>query len=70
MKFQFLIKTKMLKIKTFLVFKLSDAVSTMLINIKMPTIVGISTLMSMLNFLLNRVEHEIRFIISSPNPLL
>ena len=37
-------KNKMLKNKTFLAFKF-----IMLINVKMPTIVGISTFMSMIN---------------------
>ena len=58
MNFQLLIKTKMLKIKAFLVFKLSDGVFIMLINVKMPTIVGILTFMSMLNFVLSWDEHE------------
>ena len=57
MKFQLLIKTKML-IKIFLAFKLSDGVFILLINVKMPTIVGILTFMSRINFMLNRVEHE------------
>ena len=47
MKFQLLIKTNMLKIKTVYAFKLSDVVFIMLIHVKMPTIVGILTLMSM-----------------------
>ena len=34
-------KIKMLKKKTFLPFKLSDVVFIILINVKMPTIVGI-----------------------------
>ena len=34
------------KVKTFLAFKLSDVVFIMLINVKMPTIVGILTFMS------------------------
>ena len=38
MEFQLLIKSKMLK-KKILAFKLSDVVCTMLINVKMPTIV-------------------------------
>ena len=38
----------------------------MLINVKMPTIVGILTLMSMINFVLSRVEHEKSFITSGP----
>ena len=41
MKFQLLIKTKMLKTYDFLAFKLSYAVFIMLINAKMPTIVDI-----------------------------
>ena len=52
-KFQLLIKTKMLKIKTFLAFKLSDVLFIMLINVKMSTIVGILTFMSMINFMLS-----------------
>ena len=46
-------KTKLLKIKNFLAFKLSDAVFIMLINVKMPTIVGILTFISMINFMLS-----------------
>ena len=53
MKFQMLIKTNMLKNKYFLAFKLSDVVFIMLINVKMPTIVGILTFMSMINFMLS-----------------
>ena len=41
MKFQLLIKPKMLKINTVFDFKRSDVVFIMLINVKMPTIVGI-----------------------------
>ena len=37
MKFQLLMKSKMLKTKTFLAFKLPDFVFIMLINVKMPT---------------------------------
>ena len=33
----------------------------MLINIKMPTIVGILTFMSMINFVLSRVGHDKKF---------
>ena len=51
MKFQLLIKTEMLKIKECLAVKLSGVVFIMLINVKMPTIVGILTLMSMLNLI-------------------
>ena len=53
MKFQLLIKTKMLKNKNVTAFKLSKVVSIMLIKIKMSTIVGILTYM-----MLSRVEHE------------
>ena len=48
-----LIKSKMLKINTFLAFRRSDVVFIMLIFIKMPTIVGILTFMSMINFMLS-----------------
>ena len=50
--FLLLFKTEMLKNKTFLAFKLSAAVFSMLINVKMPTIVGILTFMSMIDFIL------------------
>ena len=39
-----------------------------LINVKMPTIVGIITLMSRKNFMLSCVEHEKSFITSGPGP--
>ena len=59
MKFQRLIKTKMLKnIKLFLALKLSDVVVILKINVKMPTIVGILTFMSRIKFMLSWVEHE------------
>ena len=38
----------------------------MVINVKMPTIVGILTLMSMINGVLSCVEHEFFFITSEP----
>ena len=38
----------------------------LLINVKMPTIVGILTFMSKKNFMLNSVEHEKSFITSGP----
>ena len=38
----------------------------MLINVKMPTIVGILTFMSRINFMLSRVEHENSFITLGP----
>ena len=49
MKFQMLMKTEMLKNKNFL-----HVVFIMLINIKMTTIVGILTFMSMINFMFSR----------------
>ena len=52
-------KTKMLKFKEFfIVLKLSGVVFILLINVKMPTIVGILTFMSRMNFMFNCVEHE------------
>ena len=45
-------KLKCRRIKTFHAFKLFD-VFIMLINVKMPTNVGILTLMSMINFMLS-----------------
>ena len=39
----------------------------LLINVKMPTIVGILTIMSRKNFMLNSVEHEKSFITSGPD---
>ena len=41
------------QIKKFLALSLSDVVFIMLINVKMPTIVGILTFMSMINFVLS-----------------
>ena len=49
--FQLFIKTKILK--KLLALSLSDVVFIMLINVKMPTIVGILTLMSRINFVLS-----------------
>ena len=62
MKFQLLIETRMLKIKTVLAFRLSDIVIIMLINVKMPTIIDILVFkfLSMIN--LSCVEHEKSFI--------
>ena len=65
MKFQLLIKTKMLKIKILLAFKLSDVVFIMLINVKLPTIVSILTFMSMIHFMFSCVEHKKKFIAKS-----
>ena len=51
----------------FLAFKLSDVVFILLINFKMPTIVGILTFMSRINFKLSWVEHEKSFITLGPD---
>ena len=52
----------------FLAFKLLDVeLFIMLINVKMPTIVGILTFMSRINFVFNLVEHEKSFITSGPD---
>ena len=48
MNFQLLLLTKVLKNKTFLGLKLSDIAFIMLINVKMPTIVGILTFLNMI----------------------
>ena len=56
MRFQLLIGTKMLKIKTYLACKLPDDVYVMIIKVKMPTTVGILTFKSMINFVLVWVE--------------
>ena len=53
MKFQLLIKKKYSKGKKFLALSLSDAVLILLINVKMPTTVGILTFMSRINFVLS-----------------
>ena len=53
MKFQLLINTKILTNEKIIVLSLSDDVIIMLINVKMPTIVGILTFMSRVNFVLS-----------------
>ena len=64
--FQLLIKLKYRQVKRCLALSRSDVVFTMLINVKMPTIVGILTFMSRKMFVLNRVEFEKSFITSGP----
>ena len=55
-----LIKTKMLKNKFFFIgFKLLDVAFIKLINVKMSTIIGILTFMSMINSMLSWVEDGI-----------
>ena len=53
--------------KKFLALNLSDVVFIMLVNVKMPTIVGILTFMSRINFVLSWVKHEKSFITSRPD---
>ena len=56
MKFQLLIKAKMWEKKTLLALKLSEVVFIMLINVEMPTIVGIlsfNAVMSMIKSMLS-----------------
>ena len=55
---QLLIKTKILKMKMYLAFQLSDIVFIMLIIVKMPTIVGILTCISMINFMPSSVKNK------------
>ena len=52
-KFQLLIKLKYRQMKKFLASILLDIVFIMLVNVKMLTIVGILTFMSMINFMLS-----------------
>ena len=53
MKFQLLIKLKYEQMMEFLAFSLSDVVFILLINVKMPTIVGVLAFMSRINFMLS-----------------
>ena len=62
-KFQLLIKTKIPTNKEVTSFKslrccIYPAHFILLINVKMPTIVGILTFMSRINFMLSLIEHE------------
>ena len=59
-------KLKYRQIKKFLALSFSDVIFIMLINVKMPIIVGILTFMSRTNFVLSWVEHEKSFITSGP----
>ena len=51
--FHLLMKTIYRQIKKFLALSLSDVIFIMLVNVKMPTIVGILTFMSIIDFVLN-----------------
>ena len=62
MKFQQRINGKLVKNKACSVaFKLSDAVSILLINVKMTAIVGILTLISRVNAMCSCVDYEYNF---------
>ena len=52
-KFQLLIKTKIRQMKKFIALSLSDVAFIMLIDVKMPSIVGIQTFMSRINLVLS-----------------
>ena len=54
------------KLKVFLALNHSDVVFILLINVKMPTIVGILTFLSRINFMLNCLEHEKSLITLGP----
>ena len=58
MEFQLLIKLEYRFVKKFLALSFSNVVFIMLINVKMPTIVGILTFVSRINDVLSCVEHE------------
>ena len=53
MKFQWLINVKWGKMKIFLALQLSDVVCMMLMNVRMPSNVGILTFMCMIKFMLS-----------------
>ena len=66
MKFQLLIKTKMLKNKDFFLLSNSQMlVLIILINVKMPTIVGILTFMSMIKTNHTQIELSMKSFITS-----
>ena len=50
-------KLKYRQMKKFLALSLSDIVFIILINVKMPTVVGILTFMSRINFVVNNCWH-------------
>ena len=64
-------KYKYWQIKIFLALSLSDVVHVLilLVNLKMPTLVGILTFMSRMNFVLSWVEHGKSFITSGLDQL-
>ena len=60
-------KTQMLKNNAFSRFKILEIAFILLINVKMPTIVGILTFMSRIDFKFSGVEHEKSCITSRPD---
>ena len=68
MKFTMLISIKILKNSAFLGSDKPRMLFFLLINVKMPTIVGILTIINRENFMLSRAEHEKCFITSGPGP--
>ena len=56
--------------KKFLALNLSDVVFIMLINVKMPTIAGILTFMSRIDFVLSCLSMKKSFITSGPCHIL
>ena len=67
MKFQLPIKTKIpQKKEDFSCFKTLICCLILLINVKLPTIVGILTFMSRINFMLSSVDYEKCFMTSGP----
>ena len=59
-------KLKYQKVKKFLALSLSDVVFIMLINVKMPTMVGILTFMSRVNLVSAELSMKKSFITSGP----
>ena len=57
MNFKLLIKTDIPRNEEASFLSFSGVVFIMLINVKMPTIVGILTFMSRINYMLSRVKH-------------
>ena len=51
-------KIKYRQIKKLLALSLSDVVFILLLNVKMPTIIGILTFMNRIKFVLSCAEHE------------
>ena len=59
---------KILKIQILHALILSDVVFILLIDVKMPTIVGILTFVNRINFMLNESSMEKSFITCGPGP--